>query len=234
LAEEAARRASSPDLQAGAIGRQATVLMRLGRPTEAERRLEAKRDLAHETGRLSRYAEALRDIARIRRERPAERNDARQMYEEAAAVFWDLGQYADYRLTLNGLGILENEAGLFDAAEEVFGRVLRSAVDGEDEGDQARAKMHLGIVHRYRGSQRDVEAAEIEFREALPLAASAQEADKLGDVLLNLAYLLLENKGDELGARDAAEAAAEAYANVQSDKEFQARELVSTIDSTNN
>jgi hypothetical protein len=57
-------------------------------------------------------------------------------------------QTGDFILALNSLGILENEVGQFDAAEEVFGRVLRLAVDDEDEGDQARAKMHLGIVHR--------------------------------------------------------------------------------------
>jgi tetratricopeptide (TPR) repeat protein len=234
MAEDAARRGGDTDLQAVAFGRQARVLTSLGRPAEAERRLEDKRDFAKEKGRLYRYAEALRDLlAHIKRDRPEERDEARQMYEEAASVFWDHRQYDDYRRTLNGLGILEAEAGVYDAAEVAFECVLRSALDDGDEGEQARAKMHLGIVHWHEGSDEGVETAETEFREALPLAASLKDAEQIGNILLNLAYLLLQDKGDELGARKTAEAAADAYANAQSDKEAQARELIAAIESAN-
>jgi hypothetical protein len=58
--------------------------------------------------------------------------------------------------------------------------------------------MYLGIVHRSRGSQRDIEAAETDFQEALPLAAGSEDGEKLGDELLNLAYLLREDQGDVL------------------------------------
>lgn len=208
------------------------MLTSLGCPAEAERRLEDKRDLAQEKGRLSRCAEALRDLAHIKRDRPEERDEARRMYEEAATVFWDHGQYDDYRRTLNGLGILEGEAGVLNATKAAFERAMRSALDDGDEGYQARAKMHLGIILRYQGTEEGVEAAETEFREALPLAASSEDAELVGDILLNLAYLLHQDKGDGLEARKAAEAAADAYANVQSEKEAQARALIAAIDSS--
>lgn len=131
---------------------------------------------------------------------------------------------------MTGLGVLENEARRFDEAEEAFGRTLRSAVEEGDKGDQARAKMNIGIVHRYRGEPGGTEAAEAEFREALPLAASSEDGDKLGDVLINLALLLHEDGDHPRAAQQAAEDAAEAYANVQSEKEPWARNLVEEID----
>ncbi|MBA2712457.1 MAG: tetratricopeptide repeat protein, partial [Rubrobacteraceae bacterium] len=170
-AEAAAGRADSPDVQSGAIGQQAEFLKAFGRTPEAEERLEAQRDLAQEKGELSRYAKALRDLAQIRRDHPDKRDDARRMYGEAAEVFWNLREYANYRSAMNGLGILENEAGFLDAAEEAFQKALDSAVEGEDKGDKARAKMHLGVVHRFRDTEEGVGAAETELWEALPLAA---------------------------------------------------------------
>ncbi len=228
-AEEAGRRADGADVLAGAIGQQAEALKALGRVPEAEERLEARRDLAREAGELSEYAKALRDLAQIRRHRPEERDDARRMYEEAAEVFRDLGEHGNYRSAMNGQGILENEAGFLDAAEEAFGKALESAVEDGDKGDQARAKMHLGIVHRFRETREGVEAAEREFREALPLAASSEEPDKLGDVLINLAILLRDDKGDMRGAREAARQAVEAYASVRSEKEAWARQFLDEV-----
>jgi tetratricopeptide (TPR) repeat protein len=225
-AEEAGGRAEGADVQAGAIGQQATALKALGRIPEAEERLEARRGLARREGELSEYAKALRDLAQIRRDRPEERDDARRMYEEAAEVFRDLGEQSNYRSAMNGLGILENEAGFLDTAEEAFGKALTSAVEDEDKGDQARAKMHLGIVHRFRNTREGVEAAEAEFREALPLAASSDEPDKLGDVLINLAILLRDDKNDMRGAREVAQQAVEAYSSVGSEKEAWARQFL--------
>lgn len=229
-AEEAAERGDDPNVRIGAIGQQAALLLSLGRTTEAERRYEEMRDLARDEGELSRYARALLALAKTERDRPGDGDRARRLFEEAAEVFWDLKEYGEYRLTLTGLGVLENEAGRFDEAAEAFGRTLRSAVDDGDKGDQARAKMHLGVVHRYRGVRGGVEAAETEFREALPLAASSEDADKLGDVLMNLAYLLRDDRGDERGAREAAEQAVEAYAGVGSEKEGLARRLLEDLD----
>jgi hypothetical protein len=71
----------------------------------------------------------------------------------------------------------------------------QSAVDEVDEGDQARARMHLVMVHRLRGSEQDVEAAETEFREALPLAISSEDGELLGDVFVQPARLLRDDKG---------------------------------------
>ncbi len=229
-AEEAGERADSPNVQVGAIGQQAEFLNALGRIPEAEERLETQRDLARQKGELSRYAKALRDLARIRRDRPAGRAAAREMYQEAAEVFWNLGEYANYRSAVNGLGILETEAGCLDAAEEAFRRALRSAVEDGDKGDQARAKMHLGIVHRHRETEQGFEAAETEFRKALPLASSSEDPDKLGDVLINLALLLRDGKGNPDGAREAAEQAVEAYASVGSEKEAWARQFLGELD----
>ena len=229
-AEKAGERADNPDVQAGAIGQQAEFLKTLGRLLEAEERLEAQRDLAREKGELSRYAKALRDLAQIRRDRSEDRDAARRMYEEAARVFWDLEEYANYRSAMNGAGILETEAGSLDAAEEAFGWALRSAVEEGDKGDQARAKMHLGIVHRDRETEEGFDAAEKEFREALPLASSSKEPNKLGDVLMNLALLLRDDKGDERGAREAAEQAVEAYASVDSEKKAWARQFLEELD----
>lgn len=227
-AEEAGGRAKGADVQAGAIGQQAEALLALGRVPEAEERLQARRDLARGK-ELSEYAKALRDLAQIRRDRPEQRDDARRMYEEAAEVFWDLGEHGNYRSAMNGLGILENEAGLLDAAEGAFQKASDSAVADKDKGDQARAKMHLGIVHRFRGTEEGTEAAEREFREALPLAASSEEPDKLGDVLINLAILLRDDKGDVRGARGVAQQAAEAYSSVGSGKEAWARQFLEEI-----
>lgn len=151
------------------------------------------------------------------------------MYEEAAEVFQDLGEHGNYRSAMNGLGILENEAGFLDAAEEAFGKALASAVEDGDKGEQARAKMHLGIVHRFRDTGEGVVAAEAEFREALPLAASSDEPDKLGDVLINLAILLRDDKDDGRGAREVAQQAVEAYSSVGSEKEAWARQFLEEI-----
>lgn len=232
-AEDAAVRADSPSTKAGAIGQQATILLGLERPDEAERRYEDMREFASDKGELSHYAKALLELAKIKRGRPEDVCEARQLFNESAGVFWDLKDYLQHRLALTGLGILENEAGRFNEAVKTFEQTLKSAIDDEDKGDQARAKMHLGIVYRYGGRQGDLEAAEDEFREALPLAASSEDGDKLGDVLMNLAYLLYQDSGDARGAREAAEEAAEAYANVQSGKEAGARELVEEIDNVN-
>jgi tetratricopeptide (TPR) repeat protein len=161
---------------------------------EAEGRYEAMRVSAWDNGELSQYAKALLELAKLKRERPEDRNEARGLFEEAAQVFRDLREHDQYRLAVTGLGVLENEAHRFDEADEAFEQTLRSAVDDGDKGDQARAKMHLGIVHRYRGDPGGTDAAETDFREALPLAASSKDGDKLGDVLLNLAWLLYELK----------------------------------------
>ncbi|MGB3633493.1 MAG: NB-ARC domain-containing protein, partial [Rubrobacteraceae bacterium] len=230
-AEEAAHRADSPSTLAGAISQQATALIRLGRVDEAEERYEAMGVFAWQNGELSQYAKALLELAKIKRGRPEDRNEARGLFEEAAEVFHDLREHDQYRLAVTGLGVLENEDCQFDEAEEVFERTLRSAINDGDKGDQARAKMHLGIVHRYRGEPGGTEAAETEFQEALPLAASSKDGDKLGDVLLNLAWLLYEDRRDLEGARRFAEGAAQAYANVQSEKKSWAKDLIREIDS---
>ena len=62
------------------------------------------------------------------------------------------------------------------------------------------------------------------------MAASSEDADKVGDVLMNLAYLLLDDKGDEQGAREPAEQAVRAYASVGSEKEGPARRLPEDLD----
>ncbi len=229
----AAQRADSPSTLAGAIDQQAAALMSLGRVDEAEGRYQAMRVFTRDNGELSQHAKALLELARIKRGRPEDRDEARGLFEEAAEAFRDLREQDQCRLAVTGLGILENEARRFDEAEEAFERTLRSAVDDGDKGDQARAKMHLGIVHRYRDEPGGTEAAETEFREALPLAASSEDGDKLGDVLLNLAWLLYEDRRDLEGARRFAEDAARAYANVRSEKEPQAKALIDEIDDTN-
>lgn len=231
-AAEAAQRVDSPSTIAGAIDQQAAALMSLGRVDEAEGRYEAMRVFARDNGELSQHAKALLELGRIKRGRQEDRDEARGLFEEAAEAFQDLKEYDQYRLAVTGLGILENEDRRFDEAEEAFERTLRSATDDGDKGDQARAKMHLGIVHRYRGEPGGTEAAETEFREALPLAASSDDGDKLGDVLLNLAWLQYEDRRDLKAARQSAEDATQAYANVQSEKESQARDLIDEIDST--
>jgi len=231
-AVEAATRADSPSTLAGAIDQQAAALMSLGRVDEAEERYEAMRVFAGDNGELSQHAKALVELARIKRGRPEDRDEARELFEEAAEAFLDLREQDQYRLAVTGLGILENEARRFDEAEEAFERTLRSAIEDGDKGDQARAKMHLGIVYRYRGEPGGPDAAETEFREALPLAASSKDGDKLGDVLLNLAWLLYEDRRDFEGAWRFAKDAAHAYANVQSEKESQARALIEEIDNT--
>lgn len=226
----AAQRADSPSLLAAAIDQQAAALMSLGRVDEAEGRYEAMRVFARDNGELSQHAKALLELARIKRGRPEERDEARRLFEEAAEAYRDLREQDQYRLAVTGLGILENEAGHFDEAEEAFEETLKSAIADGDKGDQARAKMHLGIVHRCRGEPGGTEAAETEFREALPLAVSSEDGDKLGDVMLNLAYLLYQDRDDLGGARRFAQDATQAYANVQSEKESQARNLIDEID----
>jgi hypothetical protein len=91
--------------------------------------------------------------------------------------------------------------------------------------------MHLGIVHRDRGTEQGIGAAEVEFQEALPLASSSENDDMLGDGFMNLALLLRDDKADERGARKAAMQAAEAYASVGSEKESQTRQLLEDLTS---
>lgn len=229
-AEEAAGRADDPNIRAGAIGKQAEFFLSLGRIAEAESRYEDMQTFARNRGELSQNATALLELAKIKRDRPEERDQARRMFEEAAEIFGHLKAYSEYRLAVTGLGVLETEYGSLNAAEDAFERTLKSAVeDDRDEGDRARAKMHLGIVHRYRKTEEGIASAEAEFREALPLATRSKDGDKLGDVLLNLALLLWNDKGDAQGAQATAKDAAEAYANVQSEKESWARGLLEEI-----
>jgi tetratricopeptide (TPR) repeat protein len=228
-AEVALGNQHAPDVLLGVIGQQAEALEGLGRISEAEERYEARRNLAWREGELSFYAKALRGLARIKRGRPEDRDEARQMYDEAARVSWDLRDHGGYRGALNGKGVLEIEAGSLDAAEELFWRSLRSAVDDEREGDQARAKMNLGIVYQSRGTWQGYEAAEAAYREALPLAQNWDEPDLLGDVLLNLARLLF-HVGRYRDSRTEAVTAAEAYGRAGSAKQSWARDLISEID----
>ncbi|MBA4115216.1 MAG: hypothetical protein H0X71_02010 [Rubrobacter sp.] len=229
-AETALGNAHAPDILAGAIGQQAEALEGLGRPVEAEERYEARRDLAWREGELSDYARALKGIAGIKRERPEEREEGRRLYDEAARVFWDLREYYSYRGALNGLGVLESKAGALGAAEEAFGRALSSAVDDDHEGDQARAKMNLGIAYQERRTLEGFEAADAQYREALPLASTSGEPELLGDVLFNLAQLLFYYMGNNRDAREAAVSAAEAYERAGSAKEPLAREVIDEID----
>jgi tetratricopeptide (TPR) repeat protein len=220
----------APDILLGAIGQQAEAFEGLGRLSEAEERYEARRDLALSEGELSYYARALTGLARIKRERPEEREEARELFDEAARVFWDLREYDGYRGALNGKGVLEIKAGSLGAAEDLFRRALSSAVDDGHEGDQARAKMNLGIAYEERKTQQGYEAAEAEYREALPLASASGEAKLLGDVLFQHAQLLYYYKGDYRKAREEAVSAAEAYRRAGSANESWARELVDEID----
>ncbi len=226
-AERVLKNSDAPDVEIGAIGQQAEALEGLGRLADAEERYKVRRDLAWREGELSYYARALRRIAGIKRERPEERNDARQLYEEAAQVFCDLREYDGYRGTLNSLGVLELKAGNLEAAEAVFRRTLSSAVDDDHKSDQARAKMNLGIAYQSRETQQGYEAAETEYREALPLASDSGETDLLGDVLFNLAQLHYYYMGNSTDALEEAAAAAEAYADAgDTKKESWARELI--------
>jgi tetratricopeptide (TPR) repeat protein len=152
------------------------------------------------------------------------------LYEEAAQVSWDLKDYADYRAALDGLGVLELEAGALGAAEEAFRRALRSAVDDDHGGDQARAKMNIGICYQDLGTDQAYEAAEAEYLEALPLAVAWGEPELLGDVLFNLAQLLFYFMGRPREARTRAVSAAEAYGRAGSAKETLAWDLISKID----
>ena len=226
-AEKTVKNADASDVEVAAIGQQADALKGLGRIAEAELRYKARRDLAWEKGELSQYAKALKGLARIKREGPGERNEAREMYAKAARVFWDLKEYDRYRGAQNGLGVLELRVGALDAAEEAFGRAMASAVQDEHEGDQARAKMNLGVAYQGRGSRQGFEAAEAEYQEALPLAYSWDEPELTGDILLNLARLLRHYKANDRRAREAAVSAAKAYGRAgNATKESWARELI--------
>jgi len=229
-AETALGNEHAPDVLLGAIGQQAEALEGLGCLPEAEERYEARRDLAWGEVELSYYARALRGLAGIKREHPEEKDEAREMYEEAARVFWNLKDHGGYRAAQNGLGVLELKAGSLSAAEEAFGRALASAVEDEHEGDQARAKMNLGIAYQSRGTLQGHEAAETAYREALPLAQNWDEPDLLGDVLFNLAQLLYFYVGRYRDARAEAITATEAYGRAGSSKESWARDLISEID----
>ena len=229
-AEAALGDADAPDVLLAAIGQQAEALEGLGHIAEAEERYEARRDLARREGELSYYARALRGLARIKRERPEERDEAREMYDEAARVFWDLRDHGGYRAALNGKGALEIEAGSSEAAEQLFRQALASAVDDGHEGDQARAKMNLGIAHQNYGTRQGNETAEVEYREAVTLASGWDEPDLLGDVLFNLAQFLFHLAGRPRDARTEAVSAAEAYGRAGSAKESWARDLISEID----
>ena len=120
------------------------------------------------------------------------------------------------------------KAGTLDAAEEAFKRALNSAIEGEDDSEQARAKMNLGSVHQNREMQDGYEAAEAEYREALPLALG--EPELLGDVRFNLAQLLFYHMAYPHDARMEAVSAAEAYMQSGSSKESWARDLIAEID----
>lgn len=220
------------DTRLGAIGQQAVAFKGLGRPAKAEKRYKARLDLAWDGGELSYYARTLRDLAQIKRERPEERDEARGMYDEAAREFWELREYDNYRSALNGKGALEIDCGSLEAAEDLFRRSLDSADDEEHAGDQARARMNLGIVYQNRETWQSYEAAEAKYREALPLAADWDEPELLGDVLFNLAQLLFYLMSRHQDARVEAVSSAEAYGRAASPKETRAQDLINEIDKT--
>lgn len=230
-AEKVLKNSDAPDAELGAIGQQAGALEGLGKFAKAENRYKARRDLAWEVGELSSYARALKGIAGIKREHPEEQAEARQLYKEAAQVFWDLREYDNYRGALNSLGMLELRAENLDAAEEVFQRALSAAVDDDHKGDQARSKMNLGLCYQDSRTQHGYEAAETEYREALPLAHEWGELDLIGDVLFNLAQLLYYYVGSLQDAREEAGSAAEAYKSAGSVKETWVLDLIGQIDS---
>lgn len=229
-AERVLKNSDAPDVKLGAIGQQAGALEGLGKFAKAEKRYKARRDLAWKVGELSSYARALKGIAGIKREHPEEQAEARQLYKEAAQVFWELREYDSYRGALNSLGVLELKAENLDVAEEVFQRALRAAVDDDHKGDQARSKMNLGLCYQDRSTQHGYEAAETEYREALPLAQEWEEPDLIGDVLFNLAQLLYYYIGNLQDAREEAVSAAEAYGHARSAKETWALDLIDKID----
>lgn len=233
-AEEAARNADAPDIEIAAgiliatLGQQAKAFWGLGRIPEAEECHETRRDLAWERGEHSQYARALMGIAEIKWERPEEGDEAREIYAKAAWVFRDLEDHAGYCGAQNGLGTLERKVGALGEAEEAFKRALNSAVKNEDDSEQARAKMNLGIVHQNRETRKGCEAAEVEYREALPLALG--EPELLGDVRFNLAQLLFYLMARPRDALTEAGSATEAYGRSGSEKESWARDLVAEID----
>ncbi len=86
--------------------------------------------------------------------------------------------------------------------------------------------MNLGNTYWHEDKPDEAEA---KYREALPLASGSESPKGLGDLLSNLARLLLE-KGDRQGARAAAADAVTACKNVGSYKETEARRLLGQID----
>jgi hypothetical protein len=65
--------------------------------------------------------------------------------------------------------------------------------------------MNIGITYQERGTEQGYEAAEAEYRGALPPASASGEAELLGDVLFNLAQLLfylMACPRDALGHKD--------------------------------
>lgn len=226
--EQAARKADSPNTAAGAMGEQAQCLKRLDEIESAEERLEVKRDFSWDTGELSRYAEALTELAIIRRERPAQIDAARGYFEAAAEIFFDLKQYVDYRRAQIGLGVLEVEAEELDEAEAAFDRALCSALDSDDKIEQARARMHLGIVYWYRNTNEGIEAAETAFREARNLNNYA-DAELQGDILLNLALLIRDYEQETREACELAQEAEGIYEDSGSNKISIAQQVLGTL-----
>jgi hypothetical protein len=90
--------------------------------------------------------------------------------------------------------------------------------------------MNIGITYQERGTEQGYEAAEAEYRGALPPASASGEAELLGDVLFNLAQLLFYLMACPRDARTEAASAAEAYGSVGSTKESWAQQLISEID----
>jgi tetratricopeptide (TPR) repeat protein len=233
-AETALGDAEARDILLGAIGQQAVAFEGLGRISEAEERYEARREVAWREGELSYYARALRGLAKIKRERPEDRAEARALYDKAAQMFSDLKDNHGYRDTLNGLGVLELKAGALGTAEELYRRVLSSAVEDDHKGDQARAKMNLGIVNQERGTEQGYKAADAEYGEALALASASDETSLPGDVLYDLAQHHYYRVGDYRHAREEAASAAEAYRLAGStEKDSCARQLMDEIDRAN-
>lgn len=126
--------------------------------------------------------------------------------------------------------MLETKAGSLGTAEDLLRRALGSVVEDEHDGDQARAKMNIGIAYQEQGMEQGYEAAEAEYRDALSLAAASGETELLGEVLFNLAQLLFYLMARPRDARTEAASAVEAYGSAGSAKESWARDLINEID----
>jgi tetratricopeptide (TPR) repeat protein len=115
--------------------------------------------------RSGRAAEILLQLGQIARLR-SDYDTAQQRYQEAQAIFEEIGDRNGLAGSYHDLGMLAQQRGDYDAAEQRYQAALAIREEIDDRANLARSYHQLGILAQLRG---DYDAAEQRYQAGLPI-----------------------------------------------------------------